>query len=226
MTKKNKRTLFGILVFLLFFSLIGCKSKEVEKVEDQLEEAIEVVIEAKDNNGDLVGDPTEVAIINYVLEQDFDLEAELEKTPRVGEIPFDSDRKLMSTVHELEDGRYLVAVKGAPDQLIKRVNSIFTKEQVHDFSQADQDRILEANDELARQALRVLAGAYKIIDELPADMTSENLETDLTFAGLVAMIDPERPEARGSIEEARQAGIRTIMITGDHAITAQAIAER
>lgn len=180
----------------------------------------------KDNNGDLVGDPTEVAIINYVLEQDFDLEAELEKTPRVGEIPFDSDRKLMSTVHELEDGRYLVAVKGAPDQLIKRVNSIFTKEQVHDFSQADQDRILEANDELARQALRVLAGAYKIIDELPADMTSENLETDLTFAGLVAMIDPERPEARGSIEEARQAGIRTIMITGDHAITAQAIAER
>lgn len=180
----------------------------------------------KDNNGDLVGDPTEVAMVNYVLDQGFDLEAELKRTPRVAEIPFDSERKLMSTVHELEDGRYLIAVKGAPDQLIKRVSSIFINEQVNDFSQADEDRISEVNDQLARQALRVLAGAYKIVDDLPTEIKSENLETDLTFAGLVAMIDPERPEARGSIEEARQAGIRTIMITGDHAITAQAIAER
>lgn len=180
----------------------------------------------KDNNGELVGDPTEVAIIDYVLNQDFALEAELEKTPRVAELPFDSDRKLMTTVHELEDGRYLVAVKGAPDQLIKRVKTIFQKDHVEDFSQEDQEEILKANDELARQALRVLAGAYKIVDELPEEISSESLEKDLTFAGLVAMIDPERPEAKGSIEEARQAGIRTIMITGDHAITAQAIAER
>lgn len=180
----------------------------------------------KDNNDDLVGDPTEVAIIDYVLDQDFDLGAELERTPRVAELPFDSDRKLMTTVHELEDGRYLVAVKGAPDQLIKRVESIFMTDQVNSFSQEDEKQILQANEELARQALRVLAGAYKIIDELPEEMTSESLESDLTFAGLVAMIDPERPEAKGSIEEARHAGIRTIMITGDHAITAQAIAER
>ncbi|MDN6626689.1 MAG: cation-translocating P-type ATPase, partial [Pisciglobus halotolerans] len=180
----------------------------------------------KDNNGDLVGDPTEVAIIDYVLNRDFDLEKELEKTPRVAELPFDSDRKLMTTVHELEDGRYLVAVKGAPDQLIKRVSSLFMTDHVADFSQKDKKEILEANNDLAQQALRVLAGAYKIIDELPDEITSESLEKELTFAGLVAMIDPERPEAKSSIEEARHAGIRTIMITGDHAITAQAIAER
>lgn len=180
----------------------------------------------KDNNGDLVGDPTEVAIVDYVLNQEFDLEAELKRTPRIAELPFDSERKLMSTVHKLEDGRYLIAVKGAPDQLIERVTSIFINDEVHDFSQADEEHILAANEQLARQALRVLAGAYKIVDEIPTDITSEHLENNLTFAGLVAMIDPERPEARGSIEEARQAGIRTIMITGDHAITAQAIAER
>lgn len=179
-----------------------------------------------DNNGELTGDPTEIAMIKYALDKDFDLEAALEKTPRVEEVPFESDRKLMSTIHELEDGRYLVAVKGAPDQLIKRVNRIYNNEEIVDFTQADEDRILEANESLARQALRVLAGAYKIIDEIPAEVNSQTIENDLIFAGLVAMIDPERPEARGSIEEARNAGIRTIMITGDHKVTAQAIAER
>ncbi len=179
-----------------------------------------------DNNGDLVGDPTEIAMIQYVIDKGFELESALEQTPRVAEVPFESDRKLMSTVHELEDGRYLVAVKGAPDQLIKRVTNVYNNGEVSAFTDADEEHILESNEQLARQALRVLAGAYKIIDELPAEINSETLENDLTFAGLVAMIDPEREEARGSIEEARTAGIRTIMITGDHAITAQAIAER
>ena len=179
-----------------------------------------------DNNGDLVGDPTEIAMIQYVLDKGFELESALEQTPRIEEVPFESDRKLMSTVHQLEDGRYLVAVKGAPDQLIKRVTHVYNNGEVSEFTEADEQHVLESNEELAREALRVLAGAYKIIDELPAEINSETLENELTFAGLVAMIDPDREEARGSIEQARTAGIRTIMITGDHAITAQAIAER
>jgi len=179
-----------------------------------------------DAEGNLTGDPTEVAMIKYALDKGFDLEGALAETPRVEEVPFESDRKLMSTIHELNDGRYLVAVKGAPDQLIKRVTDIYEDGDVREFTDADKDAILDANEDMASQALRVLAGAYKIVDEIPAEVNTNTVENDLTFAGLVAMIDPEREEARGSIEEARNAGIRTIMITGDHAITAQAIAER
>lgn len=179
-----------------------------------------------DNEGNLVGDPTEVAMVRYALDKGFDLEAELNKSPRVGEVPFESDRKLMSTIHQLDDGRSLVTVKGAPDQLIERTTQIFDKGDVRELTEEDQTHILDSNKELAQQALRVLGGAYKIIDEVPSEINTETIEKDLIFTGLVAMIDPEREEARGSIEEARRAGIRTIMITGDHAITAQAIAER
>ena len=179
-----------------------------------------------DNEGNLVGDPTEVAMVRYALDKGFDLEEELNKTPRIGEVPFDSDRKLMSTIHQLEDGRYLVTVKGAPDQLIERTTQIFDKGDVRELTEEDQTHILDSNKELAQQALRVLGGAYKIIEEVPSELNTDTIEKDLIFTGLVAMIDPEREEARGSIEKARRAGIRTIMITGDHAITAQAIAER
>lgn len=179
-----------------------------------------------DSEGNLVGDPTEVAMVRYALDKGFDLEEQLEKTPRIGEVPFDSDRKLMSTIHKLEDGKFLVAVKGAPDQLIERTTQIFDEGEVREITKEDKEHILNSNKELARQALRVLAGAYKIIDEVPSETNTETIENNLIFTGLVAMIDPEREEARGSIEKARRAGIRTIMITGDHAITAQAIAER
>ena len=179
-----------------------------------------------DNEGNLVGDPTEVAMVRYALDKSFDLEEELNKTPRIGEVPFDSDRKLMSTIHQLENGQYLVTVKGAPDQLINRATQIFEKGNVRELTDTDKTHILDSNKELAQQALRVLGGAYKIIDEVPSELNTETIEHNLIFTGLVAMIDPEREEARGSIEKARRAGIRTIMITGDHAITAQAIAER
>lgn len=179
-----------------------------------------------DNNGKLVGDPTEVAIVRYAVDKGFELKEALKENPRVAEVPFESDRKLMSTIHQLEDGRYLVAVKGAPDQLINRVSNIFMNGEERAITEEDKNDILQANEKLARQALRVLAGAYKIIDELPEELNTDTVEHDLTFTGLVAMIDPERPEAEESIQKARNAGIRTIMITGDHAITAQAIAER
>lgn len=179
-----------------------------------------------DDQGQLLGDPTETAMIKYTLDKEFDLKGELTKSPRVDEVPFDSTRKLMSTIHQLEDGRYFVAVKGAPDQLIKRCTQVDNNGEVTTLADNQVDEILEYNTNLAKDALRVLAGAYKIIDEIPADVKSETIETDLIFAGLVGMIDPERKEAGDAIAVAKEAGIRTVMITGDHAVTAQAIAER
>lgn len=178
------------------------------------------------SDGDLIGDPTEAAMIKYAVEQGFDVKDAVKAQPRVNEVPFDSGRKLMSTIHQMEDGRYFVAVKGAPDQLIKRATKIDINGEVRDITQADIDNTLKENEGMAREALRVLGGAYKIIDAVPETMDTDTVEQDLIFAGLVGMIDPERPEAGAAIQRARQAGIRTVMITGDHAITAQAIAER
>ena len=179
-----------------------------------------------DSEEGLVGDPTETALIQFALDHNYPYREFLKETPRVEEIPFDSDRKLMTTIHKLEDGRYFVAVKGAPDQLIQRVSKKEINGEISDWTESDNEETQERITEFAEQALRVLAGAYTILEELPTEITSENIEKDLTFVGLLAMIDPERPEAKDSIKEARNAGIRTIMITGDHAVTAQAIAER
>ncbi|XJS10130.1 cation-translocating P-type ATPase [Aerococcaceae bacterium WGS1372] len=179
-----------------------------------------------DSNGELVGDPTETAMIKYAMDKNFDVKEAVNAEPRVGEVPFDSARKLMSTIHQLSDGRYFVAVKGAPDQLIKRATKIDVNDNIRDITQADIDHTLKENEGMAREALRVLGGAYKIIDSVPETLNTDTVEQDLIFAGLVGMIDPEREEAGAAIKRAREAGIRTVMITGDHAITAQAIAER
>ena len=179
-----------------------------------------------DAEGNLIGDPTETAMVKFALDKGYPLAERLASFPRVGEIPFDSTRKLMTTVHPLANGRYLVATKGAPDQLLKRCLHKDFGGQVTDLTDADRQAILTENTGMARQALRVLAGAYKIIDQLPSKFESEELEHDLIFAGLVGMIDPERQEAADAIAVAKGAGMRTVMITGDHAETAQAIAER
>ncbi|KXT78567.1 cation-translocating P-type ATPase [Streptococcus sp. DD13] len=179
-----------------------------------------------DSEGHLIGDPTETAFIQYALDKGYDVKGFLEKYPRVAELPFDSDRKLMSTVHPLSDGRFLVAVKGAPDQLLKRCVS---RDKAGDVAAIDEhvsDLIQTNNSTMAHQALRVLAGAYKIVDSIPENVTSEELESDLIFTGLIGMIDPERPEAADAVRVAKEAGIRPIMITGDHQDTAEAIAKR
>lgn len=180
----------------------------------------------KDEDGTYKGDPTESAMLKFAEDQGYDYLAELEKTPRLDEVPFESDRKMMSTIHQLEDGRYFIATKGAPDQVIKYSTTALENGEVVEFSDERKQGVDDANTQLAEQAIRVLAGAYKIVDEMPSEITVETMERDLTFAGLVGMIDPERPEAKASIATAKDAGVRTVMITGDHAITAQAIAER
>ncbi|ASG81283.1 cation-translocating P-type ATPase [Lactiplantibacillus pentosus] len=177
------------------------------------------------SNG-LAGDPTETALIQYNLDQNYPVDQLLEQRPRVNEVPFDSERKLMSTVHPLEDGRFLVAVKGAPDELLKRVTQVETNGEVEPLTKTSRDQILSVNHELATQALRVLAFAYKIVTSVPATVNSDTLENDLIFAGMVGMIDPERPEVEQAVAEAKSAGIRPLMITGDHRDTAEAIAVR
>ena len=174
----------------------------------------------------LIGDPTETAMVQFGLDKGYDVRVDLEKNPRVAEVPFDSTRKLMSTIHQLEDGNYLVATKGAPDMLLEKVTHIEENGQVRPISQEDRDTLARLNKEMATQALRVLAIAYKYIDQVPETMDPESVEFDFVFAGLVGMIDPERKEAAIAIQVAKEAGIRTVMITGDHRDTAQAIAKR
>ncbi len=225
--KTGTLTVNKMTIEKLFYNNQLHEASEEISLDNSLLRAITFANDSElDNKGDLVGDPTETAMIKYAIDKGQDLTAELTKTPRIDEVPFDSGRKLMSTVHQLENGKYLVAVKGAPDQLIKRATKIELNGEIVDMTQAHIDEVLKNNDAMARQALRVLGGAYKVIDTLPAKVDTNNVETDLIFAGLIGMIDPERQEAGAAIRVAREAGIRTVMITGDHAITAQAIAER
>ena len=160
-----------------------------------------------------IGDPTETAIILAAYKAGHSKEALNEKHPRVAEIPFDSDRKLMTCVNKI-DGKLVVIVKGAFDMMAERCVA------------GDIERARKTNDAMSAEALRVLAVGYKVLDELPAELTSENLENGLTFLGLVGMIDPPRPEAKAAVAVCRQAGIKPVMITGDHIVTASAIARQ
>ena len=178
-----------------------------------------------DPDGKLIGDPTETALVQFGLDHNFDVRDVLKSEPRVAELPFDSDRKLMSTIHKEADGTYFVAVKGAPDQLLKRVTRIEINGEVRPITDEDKQAILATNKDLAKQALRVLMMAYKTSNEIPT-LESAVVESDLIFSGLVGMIDPERPEAAEAVRVAKEAGIRPIMITGDHQDTAEAIAKR
>lgn len=178
-----------------------------------------------DPTGKLIGDPTETALVQFGLDQNFDVREVLVSEPRVAELPFDSTRKLMSTVHQQAAGNFFVAVKGAPDQLLKRVTQIEENGTIRPITDADKQAILATNKDLAKQALRVLMMAYKYVDAIP-ELESDVVENDLVFSGLVGMIDPERPEAAEAVRVAKEAGIRPIMITGDHQDTAEAIAKR
>ncbi len=196
-------------------------------------------------NGDIpyrvVGDPTEGALLVAGLKANADLNELGNAYPRMQEIPFDSERKRMLTIHALQHPRpedispfdqpqqpqgYVVLVKGAPDLVL----DLCTKSQrmddtVQDMTEMQRMQILRANDQMTQAALRVLAVAYKLIPNLPDELNAADLEQEMTFVGLIGMIDPARPEVIPALEKARNAGIRTIMITGDYPNTARAIAE-
>ncbi len=160
-----------------------------------------------------IGDPTETAIVLAAHKNGLDKEALNATYPRHAEIPFDSDRKLMSTINEI-DGKYYVIVKGAVDVMEKLCIA-------GDFEKAKQ-----MNEEMSSAALRVLAVAYKEIDSVPKTLNPEKIENELIFMGLVGMIDPPRPKAKAAVATCREAGIKPIMITGDHVVTASAIAKK
>lgn len=184
---------------------------------------------AKD--GSLAGDPTETAMIQFGFDKGYDVRETIKVQPRVGEVPFDSDRKMSTTVHETlgeeqAHGKYVSMTKGAPDVIIEKCTHYVNNGEILPLDEAARKELLDANHGMAIQALRVLGMSYRYIDELPAEFNTESLEHDLIFAGMVGEIDPERPEAKASIATAKQAGIRTVMITGDHKDTAAAIAAR
>ncbi len=174
--------------------------------------------------GTAVGEPTEAALVNYAEKLDLSKNVQKKEFVRVGEVPFDSSRKMMSTVHKTADGSLVQFTKGAPDELLKRCSKALVGGSVVDMTDAIRADILTANKAMADRALRVLAAAKKDLSAEPAEYTSETVENDLCFVGLVGMIDPVRPEVKPAIEQCASAGIRPIMITGDHKDTAVAIA--
>ena len=170
------------------------------------------------------GEPTEAALVNWACTMDINKDF-LEKGPfkRVGEAPFDSERKMMSTIHTTPEGGYVQFTKGAPDVLLSKCTKIYVNGSIKDITDSDRASILNANKDFADKALRVLACAMKKLDAVPEDQSPASLEHDLIFLGLAGMIDPVRPEVKDAIKECRGAGIRPIMITGDHIDTAVAI---
>jgi Ca2+-transporting ATPase len=173
----------------------------------------------------VLGEPTEAALVAYAATIDQNKNDLTNDYPRVGEAPFDSSRKMMSTVHRFEN-KILQFTKGAPDEVLKQCSRIYRNNEIVPLTDEIRQEIMDANNEMAGNALRVLAGAMKEHEGEPASYEAVDLEKDLVFLGLMGMIDPIRPEVIGAIEECREAGITPVMITGDHRITAIAIAKQ
>ena len=171
-----------------------------------------------------VGEPTECALVNYAETLGLSKNTQKNVYVRIGEAPFDSMRKMMSTVHQTAEGEIVQFTKGAPDEILKRCTSALVSGKVVAMNDEIRKDILSANKAMADKALRVLAVAKKDLDSVPSSYEPEAIENDLCFVGLVGMIDPVRPEVKPAIDECRSAGIRPIMITGDHKDTAVAIA--
>lgn len=171
-----------------------------------------------------VGEPTEAALVNYASSLGISKNELKKRLPRVAEAPFDSMRKMMSTVHQKAEGGFIQYTKGAPDEILKCCTSIWENGSIRPMTEKDRKWIESENKRMADRALRVLAGALKETAEKPEDTSPASLERDLVFVGLTGMIDPVRPEVKAAIQECRQAGIRPVMITGDHRDTAAAIA--
>ncbi|MCX7681774.1 MAG: cation-translocating P-type ATPase [Anaerolineae bacterium] len=204
---------------LLTGSLL-CSDARLEALED----------EGGNHRYRMVGDPTEGAMVVAAAKAGLYREEVESRFPRVAEVPFDSDRKRMSTIHLRKDGQdnlppYIVYVKGAPDILLSLCDTILEGGREVPLTDEQRQRIEETIRELAQGGLRVLAVAYRYLSELPQEINAETIETNLSMIGLVAMIDPARPEVKPAVELARRAGIRTVMITGDYPDTARAVAQ-
>ena len=180
--------------------------------------------DCKINGKTVIGEPTEAAIVNIGLKYGKNKNNLYEQMKRVNEIPFDSERKMMTTIHKFGN-KYRIITKGAPDVIISKCNYIYNNGSTSYMNTSTQNNILNTNEKMANEALRVIAIAYKDVSTLPSNINSENIENDLVFVGLIGMIDPPRSGVKEAIFTAKKAGIKTVMITGDHILTAKAIAK-
>lgn len=199
----------GSLGKLVEIAVLCCDAKEVKNAE---------------GGTTRVGDPTEIALIDLGLKNGVDKARIETECPRVGEVAFDSTRKRMATINRMKDGALQINVKGGLDEVLSVCTRIETADGIRDITEADIKDLQDRNEKMAESALRVLAMAYRPTDKVSSEM--EEVERDLIFSGITGMIDPEREEVIGAIEECHQAGIRTVMITGDHKATALAIASK
>lgn len=191
----------------------------------------------EDETGKYIGDPTEIALLGAGESVGITKKEAERVLPRVDDIPFDSERMRMSTIHRVQEGnyprtteifhayKYVVLTKGAVDSLLNTCSKLRTKNGIEELDNGWKEKILEANKVHAQKGVRVLGLAFKGMEDLPSEIRAEAIENDLIFVGLAGMIDPPRAEVKPAIEKCRSAGIRPIMITGDHPITASAIAE-
>ena len=194
--------------------------------EKLLAQAMALCCDAAIEEGDseATGEPTECALVNYAYKLGINKKSVEDKMPRVKEVPFDSGRKMMTTIHaDEESGKVIQYTKGAPDEVLKKCTMILDKGTVRALTDEDKNNILQANKNMADKALRVLMASQRIYDTMPDKISAESVENQLCFIGLVGMIDPVRPEVKAAIEECNSAGITPVMITGDHIDTASAI---
>ena len=210
-------------------NLMNMENIKIVEPESDLEKLVYNAMLCNDTkvgeNNELTGDPTETALVDMGMNLDIDID-KIFRIDRLKEIPFDSSRKLMTTVHQVND-KYVVYTKGGVDELLQNCNSYIIDGQIRKDLEQFKTNIYENNENMAKNALRVLAFGYKTIDKLPESKEEiQKLETDLTFIGMVGMIDPPREEAKRAVEKCKTAGIKTVMITGDHKITATAIAKQ
>jgi len=180
---------------------------------------------AKYEEPKIIGDPTEGALIVAAAKAGILQDATESKYPRLDEIPFSSERKRMTTIHRTPEGELVAYVKGAPETILERCTHVFKGGEVRRLGEREKEEILEVNDELASEALRILGTAYRDLPKTLKDFTEENVENHLIFVGLMGMIDPPREEVKEATRLCEKAGIKPVMITGDHKLTAIAIAK-
>ena len=213
----------------VFFNneLVNLDEINTNEINPELEKLVHISIFCNDTkvakDKTLTGDPTETALVDMSFNLDFEPSI-LEEFPRVKELPFDSERKLMTTVHKIGD-KYAVYTKGGVDELLAKCNRYDINGEIKQNLLEYRKEIEKQNGDMAKDALRVLAMAYKELDHEPTDEEMHTIESDLIYVGMVGMIDPPREEVKEAVEKCKTAGIKTVMITGDHKITAIAIAK-
>jgi len=226
---QNKMTVQKIFVDneIMDIETLAKADTDITKISE-LEKLVHISMLCNDtkvsSDNTLTGDPTETALVDMGFKLAFEPSI-YEQYPRVEELPFDSDRKLMTTVHKINE-KYLVYTKGGVDELLKRCNSYILDGIIKDDLEEYKKVIDRKNDQMAKEALRVLAMGYKELDHKPTKEEMENIENELIYVGMVGMIDPPREEAKRAVEKCKKAGIKTVMITGDHKTTAIAIAKK